>query len=153
MSDTNHAPTRAPRRGSRKPPSPVIEPPPSRELAAAQAKARGEIAALVQLAELDSEQLDGAGVLRTPLNEAGAHARHRLAAKLAPDVHEAYNRALRAGRRPPVVRLAVNVCSGCHVRLHATLEQKVRRRRGVGACPHCLRLVYDPAWLHTEDAR
>ena len=153
MSDTNHAPTRAPRRGSRKPPDPVIPSPPSRELAAAQAKARGEIAALVQLAELDSEQLDGAGGLRTPRNEAGAHARHRLAAKLSPDVHEAYNRALRAGRRPAVVRLAANVCSGCHMHLHATLEQRVRRRRGVGACPHCLRLVYDPSWLHPDDLR
>ena len=153
MSDTNHAATRAPRRGSRKPPSPTIESPPSRELAAAQAKAAAEIASLVQLAALDAEQLDSEGVLRTPLNDAGAHERHRLAAKVSSDILEAYNRALRAGRRPAVVRLAANVCSGCNMRLHATLDQKVRRRRGVGACPHCLRLVYDPAWLRTDDPR
>ena len=77
-----------------------------------------------------------------------AHERHRLTAKLSSELLDAYNRSLRAGRRPAVVRLAANVCSGCNVRLHSTLEQKVRKRRGVGACPHCLRLVYDPAWLH-----
>ena len=153
MSDTNHAPTRAPRHGSRKPPSPAIASPPSRELAAAQAKAAGELASLVRLAELDAEQLDSEGVRRAPLNDAVAHERHRLAAKLSPEILEAYNRSLRAGRRPAVVRLAASVCSGCNMRLHATLEQKVRRRRGVGACPHCLRLVYDPAWLHRDEPR
>ena len=69
------------------------------------------------------------------------------AARLSPEILEAYDRALRGGRQPAVVRLVASVCSGCHVRLHSTLEQKVRRRRGVGPCPHCLRLVYDPAWL------
>ena len=153
MSDTNHAPSRAPRHGSRTPPSPAIASPPSRELAAAQAKAAGEIAALVQLAELDAEQLDSEGVRRAAPSDAVAHERRRLAAKVSAEILEAYNRSLRAGRRPAVVRLAANVCSGCNMRLHATLEQKVRRRRGVGACPHCLRLVYEPAWLHAEDSR
>jgi predicted nucleic acid-binding Zn-ribbon protein len=153
VSDTNHTPTRAPRHGSRKPPGPVMASPPSPELAAAQAKAAGEIASLVQLAELDAEQLDSEGVRRATLNDAAAHVRHRLAAKLSPEILEAYNRALRAGRRPAVVRLAASVCSGCNMRLHATLEQRVRRRRGVGSCPHCLRLVYDPAWLHATDSR
>jgi predicted nucleic acid-binding Zn-ribbon protein len=153
VSDTNHAPARASRRGSLKQPSPAIASPPSRELAAAQAKAAGEIASLVRLAELDAELLDSEGRRREPPSDAVAHERHRLAAKLSAEILEAYNRALRAGRRPAVVRLAGNVCSGCNVRLHSTLEQKVRRRRGVGACPHCLRLVYDPVWLHRDDPR
>jgi predicted nucleic acid-binding Zn-ribbon protein len=82
-----------------------------------------------------------------------ADERRGLGAKLSPEILEAYDRALRAGRRPAVVRLAANVCSGCNVRLHSTLEQRVRRRRGVGACPHCLRLVYDPAWVQAADSR
>ena len=133
-------PTRVPRRGSRTPPSQPAAPPPSHEPNAARAKAASEIASLVHLAELDARPPD-----RT---DPRAHERHRLAAQLAPEVIEAYNRALRAGRKPAVVRLVANVCSGCHVRLHSTLEQKVRRRHGFGSCPHCLRIVYDPAWLH-----
>jgi hypothetical protein len=140
--------TRAPRRGSHEPPSLAAASTPSRELAAARAKAAAEIASLVHLAELDAHPLNRGDEPRAPLSEAKAHERHRLTAKLAPETIEAYNRALRAGRQPAVVRLVANVCSGCHVRLHSTLEQKVRRRHGLGSCPHCLRIVYDPAWLH-----
>ena len=114
-------------------------------------KQAGEIAALVEIAELDAKLLDGKGVRRAPPTDAVAHERHRLASKLSSEILEAYSRALRAGRRPAVVRLAANVCSGCHMRLHAMLEHKVRRGRGVGACPHCLRLVYDPGWLHKDE--
>ena len=137
----------------RKAPSPAIASPPSCELAAARAKAAGEIASLVRLGELDAELLDSEGLRREPPSDAVAHERHRLAVKLSAEVLEAYNRALRAGRQPAVVRLAASVCSGCNVRLHSTLEQKVRRRRGIGACPHCLRLVYDPSWLQGDDPR
>jgi len=93
-----------------------------------------EIAALVDLAQRD-------GALR------GEDERRRLGALLSREVLEAYELALRAGRQPAVVRLVASVCSGCHVRLPTTLDQKIRRVRGVGACPHCLRLVYDPEWL------
>ncbi len=149
----NGASIRSPRRHARKPPSPPAAPSPSSsELVAAQARAAGEIASLVRLAELDAEQRDE-GVPRPPRSDAAVHERHRLTAKLSSEVLDAYHRSLRAGRRPAVVRLAANVCSGCNVRLHSTLEQKVRKRHGVGSCPHCLRLVYDPAWLHTDDAR
>ncbi len=119
----------------------------------AQEKAAGEIAALIQLAELDARLLDREKQRRTPVDDEAVHERHRLGARLSPEIRVAYDRALRAGRRPGVVRLAASVCSGCHVRLHSTLEQKIRRRRGVGSCPHCLRLVYDPAWLDTADSR
>lgn len=153
MSDTN-ARTRAPRRATRKLPNPIEAPSPSleiaapsRELAAARAKAAREIAALVHLAELDAALLAREDGRREAVYEEVADERHGLGARLSPDILEAYDRALRTGRRPAVVRLVACVCSGCHVRLHSTLEQKIRRRRGVAPCPHCLRLVYDPEWL------
>ena len=71
---------------------------------------------------------------------------------MSPEILEAYDLAVRAGRHPAVARLTGATCSGCHVRLHATLEQRVRRRRGVAPCPHCLRLVYDPEWLEAAAA-
>ena len=153
MSDTNARP-RAHRRATGKLPNPVEAPSPSRELAApsrelaaARAKASREIAALVHLAELDAALLAGDGGRREDQYDEVADERHGLGARLSPETLEAYDRALRTGRRPAVVRLVACVCSGCHVRLHSTLEQKIRRRRGVAPCPHCLRLVYDPAWL------
>jgi predicted nucleic acid-binding Zn-ribbon protein len=145
MSDTNARP-RAPRRATRKLPNPVEVPSPSRELAANRKRAASEIAALVRLAELDAALLardDG----RRGGGYQVADERHRLGARLSPEVLEAYDRALRGGRHPAVVSLVASVCSGCHMRLHSTLEQKIRRRRGAAPCPHCLRLVYDPAWL------
>jgi predicted nucleic acid-binding Zn-ribbon protein len=134
MSDT-HARTRASRRATGKVPNPVETPTPSRELAANRKRAAREIAALVNLALLDAALSDR------------QDERHSLGAKLSPDIRDAYERAVRGGRNPAVVSLVASVCSGCHVRLHSTLEQKIRRRRGVAACPHCLRVVYDPAWL------
>jgi hypothetical protein len=138
MSDTN-ARTRAPRRATGKPPIPVEAPSPSPELA------------LVHLADLDAALLDRQR--RTPVHDEVADERHTLGARLSPDILEAYERAMRGGRHPAVVSLVASVCSGCHVRLHSTLEQKIRRRRGVAPCPHCLRLVYDPAWLDAAVAR
>jgi predicted nucleic acid-binding Zn-ribbon protein len=113
-----------------------------------------EISTLLRLAELDAgllEQVDGKRARVCDDDVAGE--RHALGVALSPDVLEAYDRALRAGRRPAVVRLVASVCSGCHVRLHSTLEQKIRRRRGVAPCPHCLRLVYDAAWLDGAEPR
>jgi predicted nucleic acid-binding Zn-ribbon protein len=103
-----------------------------------------ELTALVQLAELDRGLQAGH---EQRLGEERVSERHALSASLSLELRDAYERALRAGREPAVVPLAKSVCSGCHVRLHATLEQKVRARRGVAPCAHCLRLVYDPAWL------
>lgn len=142
--------TRAPRPATRRPPNPVEAPSPSGELAGDRKKAAAEIAALVHLAELDAALLSRKEERRRPVFDEMADERHVLGARLSPDVLEAYERALRGGRYPAVVRLVSSVCSGCHVRLHSTLEQKIRRRRGLAPCPHCLRLVYDPAWL---DAR
>lgn len=112
-----------------------------------------EITALLELAELDAAHLGREGERRAPVRDQDADTRRRLGAKLSPDVLEAYDRALRAGRQPAVVRLVASVCSGCHVRLHSTLEQKVRQRRGVAPCPHCLRVVYDPTWLDGAEPR
>jgi predicted nucleic acid-binding Zn-ribbon protein len=134
MSDTD-AGTRTTRRASRKKASPVAAPAPLQAPATDRARIAGEIAALVRLAELDATRPD-----RTD-------ERHALAVKLSDETLETYHRALRGGRRPPVVRLVTSVCSGCHVRLHSKLDHQIRQRRGLAACPHCLRLVYDPAWL------
>jgi predicted nucleic acid-binding Zn-ribbon protein len=122
-----------------------------------------EISTLLRLAELDAALLEQSDGQRVPVRAGRRDARgddnevagerHALGVALSPDILEAYNRALRAGRRPAVVRLVASVCSGCHVRLHSTLEQKIRRRRGVAACPHCLRLVYDAAWLDGAEPR
>lgn len=120
--------------------------------AAARATAR-EISALLHLAELDVALLEQEGERPAHVDYEAADVRRGLAARLSPDALEAYNRALSAGRRPSVVRLVASVCSGCHVRLHSTLEQKIRRRRGVAACPHCLRVVYDPTWLDGAEPR
>jgi predicted nucleic acid-binding Zn-ribbon protein len=111
-------------------------------------RAAAEIAALVRLAELDAALLARQDDRRRkPVYDEVADERHTLGARLSPDILEAYERAMRGGRHPAVVSLVASRCSGCHVRLHSTLEQKIRRRRGVAPCPHCLRLVYDPAWL------
>jgi len=119
---------------------------PSRELAAFRKRTVAEIAALVHLADLDAEVLARADAQRRPVYDEVADERHALGARLSPEILEAYECALRGGRQPAVVRLVASVCSGCHVRLHSTLDQTIRLRRGVAPCPHCLRLVYDPAW-------
>ncbi len=135
MSNTTDAATQPGRRASRKTASSIEPPAPPRKPTTDRTKTTGEITALIHLAELDATQPDR------------PDERHTLAARLSPEVLEAYHRALRAGRRPAVVRLVASVCSGCHMRLHSKLDHQVRQRRGVAACPHCLRLVYDPAWL------
>jgi hypothetical protein len=146
MSDTTPQ-ARAARRSSRTPAKPVDAPSASRGPADARARTGAEIAALVRLAELDAVFLGGEDGRKAAAYEEMAAERHGLGARLPPELLEAYERALRGGRQPAVVRLVASVCSGCHVRLHATLDQKIRRVRGVAACPHCLRLVYDPGWL------
>jgi predicted nucleic acid-binding Zn-ribbon protein len=85
----------------------------------------------VRLAELDAESPAG----REPAAEQRSAARRVLVARLSHDLKEGYERALLAGRQPPVVRLAGSGCSGCYVRLPTTLEQRIRFVRGVAACP------------------
>lgn len=132
----------------------VIEPAkPARPATAPATAIAREISALVRVAELDATLLERRDGHRTPVCDKVADECGRLRARLSPEILEAYNRALSAGRRPAVVRMVASVCSGCHVRLHSTLEQKIRRRRGAGPCPHCLRLVYDPAWLDGAESR
>ncbi|HXK11011.1 MAG TPA: hypothetical protein VMT70_15285 [Vicinamibacteria bacterium] len=148
MSDTNtDARTPAAPPPARKPTRPVGAPALPKELAAARERTAGEVTALLRLAELDAVLLDREEGGQAPVDDEGAKLRRRLTARLSPEVLEAYVRSLRAGRRPAVVRLVGSVCTGCHVRLHSKLDHQIRQRRGVAACPHCLRLVYDPAWL------
>ncbi len=134
MSETE-ARGRATRPATRRAARPIAPPAARPESTAERKKTSGEISTLLRLAELDATRLDR------------PDERHRLAASLTPEVLEAYHRALRGGRRPAVVRLVASVCSGCYVRLHSKLDHQIRQRRGVAPCPHCLRLVYDPAWL------
>lgn len=82
-----------------------------------------------------------------------AEQRVALGRRISADVLEAYGTALRSGRQPAMVRLAGSVCTGCHVRLHSKLEHQIRRRWGIGACPHCQRLVYDSSWLEGGGSR
>jgi len=123
-----------------------VRPTAAREKAARE-KTAGEIAALLRLADLDSTLLDREEDGEEGVDDEMANERRRLRARLSPEVLEAYDRSLRAGRRPAVARLVGSVCSGCNMRMHSKLEQQIRRRRGVAPCPRCLRLVYDPAWL------
>jgi len=135
----------APRSAPRETPS--RRPAPPTGLEGARQKMTVEIAALVRLAELDAALLDRDSRRRPPVADEVAKERHGLVAKLSAEVLEAYERALRAGRRPAVVRLVGSVCSGCYMRLHSKLDHQIRHRRGAAACPHCLRVVYDPGRL------
>ncbi len=145
----NEAPAqdRAARQSTRKPAKRSDVPPPSSGPADARHRTGAVIAALVRLAELDAALLGSEDDRRPAAYDEMVDERHGLGARLSPELLEAYERVLRAGRQPAVVRLVASVCSGCHVRLHSTLDQKIRRVRGVATCPHCLRLVYDPGWL------
>jgi hypothetical protein len=95
------------------------------------------VTALVQLARLD-------GVLEaqppTPPS-ASRRLRESLVGQLPPEILEAYERALRAGRRPALAAIEGSMCRGCHMRLHSSLLQRIQSR-GAAACPHCLRVVY-----------
>jgi predicted nucleic acid-binding Zn-ribbon protein len=110
----------------------------------AEVRGAAAIAALVQLAETDL----GQGSAQRQERPA---ARQALVTRLSHELREGYERALLTGRQPPVVPLLRSACSGCHVRLPTTLEQRIRLVRGVAACPRCLRLVYDPDWLNPRD--
>ena len=106
-----------------------------------------EVAALLRLAELDASLLARDPQRSAPVSDDATKERRGLVARMSGDVLEAYERALRAGRRPAVVRLVDSVCSGCFMRLHSKLDNQIRHRRGAAACPHCLRVVYDPTRL------
>ena len=155
MSTHTRATTVARRRTATPPPpaapAPVV-PTLSREAAALRHKAGGEIAALLRLAELDAALLRRPEEQREAALRDAAAERKTLGARISRDVLDAYSKALRGGRQPAVARVVAGVCYGCFVRLHAKLEHHLRQQRGVGSCPHCLRVVYDPAWL-SEPAR
>jgi predicted nucleic acid-binding Zn-ribbon protein len=125
----------------------AIEPPGPARQATPPATTSLEIATLLHLAELDASLIGRESVGRALVHDQMAEERRGLGARISPEILEAYDRALRTGRQPAVVPLAGSVCTGCHMRLHSKLDHQIQKRRGVAACPHCLRLVYDPAWL------
>lgn len=110
-------------------------------------KTGAAIAALLRLAELDTALLRLAEPQREDALVETAAERRLLGARIPRDLLDAYHRAVRGGRQPAVARAEGGVCYGCFVRLHAKLEHQLRQARGVAPCPHCLRVVYDPAWL------
>ncbi len=144
--DASDTDVRPPAPRPRETPSRRPAPPPT-GLEGAREKTAVEIAALVRLAELDAALLGRDARRSAPISEDAAKERRGLVARLSAEILEAYERALRAGRRPAVVRLVGSVCSGCYVRLHSKLDHQIRHRRGAAACPHCLRVVYDPGRL------
>lgn len=97
------------------------------------------VTALVQLA-----RLDGALDAQPSGPPASARQRESLVGQVPHEILDAYERALRAGRRPAVAAIEGSVCRGCHMRLHSSLAQRIQSR-GAAACPHCLRVVYSPA--------
>lgn len=141
------------RRAPRRKANLIEHPAPARQPTVGPTTTTLEISALLHLAELDAALLEREAAGQTPVYDEMADERHGLGARISPGILEAYDRALRAGRQPAVVRLVASVCSGCHVRLHSKLDQIIRQRRGVAPCPHCLRLVYDPAWLEGAGPR
>lgn len=126
------------------PSKPAVVP---RESIPGRRKAVEEIGALLHLAELDTALFRREAEGQAPAYDEVADERHGLGARISPENREAYERALRAGRQPAVVRLVASVCSGCYVRLHSKLDHQIRQHRGIAPCPRCLRLVYDPAWV------
>lgn len=147
--DTHARPRRAPRRRAHLTEDPHACRPPAGSRAATVA----EITALLYLADLDAALVERRPAERAAAPAGAADERHQLGARISPEILEAYDRALRAGRQPAVVPVVASVCSGCHVRLHAKLDHQVKKRRGVAPCPHCLRLVYDPTWLDGAEPR
>ncbi len=147
MSTHPHAAATArPRTPAPRPPA-AAPAPPSREALATRRKTAAEITALLRLAELDAAALKRTAADRPAALEGTADERRSLGTRISGEILDAYHRAMRGGRHPAVTRLVGSVCYGCFVRLHAKLDHHVRHHRGVASCPHCLRVVYDPAWL------
>ena len=100
---------------------------------------------VLALAALDAQLHSEAPAPREPraqLEARRAAARRRL----PPDVVALYDRAQRSGREPVVTKLAASgTCSGCYLQLATSIAQRVRKGRCLAACPHCGRLLYEPA--------
>jgi predicted nucleic acid-binding Zn-ribbon protein len=101
----------------------------------------------LRLAELDAALLKRPAEKRDAALELTSEERRVLGYRISREVLDAYHRALRGGRQPAVARVVESVCYGCFVRLHSKLDHQLRHRRGIASCPHCLRVIYDPAWL------
>lgn len=103
-----------------------------------------QVQAVLTLATLDSRLRQAEA---QPQRQADSLADQRAAVRktLPPEVVALYDQALRSGREPIVTQLVADTCAGCYLRLATSIAQRVRRGRSLSACPHCGRLLYEPA--------
>jgi hypothetical protein len=114
-----------------------------------------DLRALVEVAELE-RQLAALGLGGdTPFLDAATRSRAAimglrratLILEIAADSLALYSVAVRGGRQPPVVALRDGHCAGCNLRVPPLLDYRLRQVPKTAACPHCRRVLYDPAWL------
>lgn len=101
-----------------------------------------QMRALLRLAELDARP--GAADASEPLLRQQRAAAQR---NVPPVVLERYQVLFARGRSPVITAAVDGCCSGCHVRLPATLEYEIRKAPVILACPHCHRILYGPGHL------
>ena len=75
--------------------------------------------------------------------------RRRLLANLRAE-RKVYETLVGAGRLPAIVALIGEHCAGCHLRLPPQRARAVAGQLPVARCPHCARLLYDPAALERQ---
>jgi predicted nucleic acid-binding Zn-ribbon protein len=107
---------------------------------------RGEIAALLRLAELDAQAQDPTPDTLPARREAS---RRQVTGVLL----ERYETLLEIGREPPIVPIERGGCSGCHVRLPTMMEYRARGAPAIHTCPRCRRMLYAPEMLREEGTR
>ena len=103
-----------------------------------------QVQAVLTLAALDSRLRQAEA---QPQRQVDPLADQRAAVRktLPLEVVALYDQALRSGREPVVTQLVADTCAGCYLRLATSIAQRVRRGRSLSACPHCGRLLYEPA--------
>ena len=97
-----------------------------------------EIAALLQLVELDTQSL---------LSETQRSRREAVRTQVPRTLLDRYRVLLEFGRLPVIVAIERGACSGCHVRLPTMLEFKAKRSHAIHTCPRCQRMLYAPDLL------
>ena len=108
--------------------------------------ARDEGIALICLARLDS----GSDLKKREKTGSLAEERKRLLALVSPSLRDRYTAALASGQRPAVCTLDGARCSGCGERMSEASRRLLSESFRVVACPGCLRLLYDCAWVERD---
>lgn len=106
-----------------------------------------DLAAALEKDEADALALFGE-LQRT--SAVASEERERLAERISSSVLKLYAAARCAGRRSALAGVRDGVCSGCQRRLPAKAEAEILNGNGITACPFCIRLVYDQAWLERD---